>query len=255
MSDRDWRPELRRRLAGLSLIPAREAEIVDELSAHLEDRYKEHLASGKTETEARTLARAELDESDLLTTRLRHVETPLFRDLEPIGQPPRGAWLSGLGQDVRYGLRALRRSPASTLAALLMLALGTGVNTAMFSVVDAVFFQTLFRDSARIVILLDQRGSNDVVLNAPAAGGADLERLTTVFDSVSALMLTGPIMTTPEGPRRLQGECVQASMFRVLGIAPIAGRPFTVEEDRPGGDPVIVASNALARQLFGGDLT
>jgi putative ABC transport system permease protein len=161
--------------------------------------------------------------------------------------------MGGLWQDVRYGLRSLRKSPGFAAAALLMLALGTGANTAMFSVVNAVLLWSPFRDPAHIAVLLDRHDPRRTsTLNAPLDDLQHLRGMTGVFDSVSALTLAEPILTGVGEPHRLGVECVSASMFRVLGIAPVAGRPFVDDEDRPGGAPVIVITDRLARQAFGG---
>jgi predicted permease len=253
MPDLDWRPELRRRLAPLRLPPVREGEIVDELAAHLDDRYREHLAGGVSDAQARRLALAELNDSDVLARRLGPVAGPVSADGPVIGGPSQGRLLSGFWQDVRYGLRSLRKNPGFAAAALLMLALGTGANAAMFSVVDAVLLRSPFRDHTRIVMVLDRRDPKVThVLNAPLDELRQLQQTTAVFDSVSGFGYAAPILTGVGEPRRLTIECVSASMFRVLGIDPVLGRAFSEDEDRPGADPVMVLSDRLRRQVFGG---
>ena len=253
MSDQVWGPELRRRLAPLALTPVREAEIVDELAAHLDDRCREHTATGVSDAEARRLALAELDDSDILARRLGRLESPASADAPLIGGPSHGRLPSGLGQDVRYGLRSLRKNPGFAAAALLMLALGTGANAAMFSVVDAVLLRSPFRDHTRIVMVQDRHDPKAThVLSAPLDELRQLQQTTAVFDSVSAFGYAGPILTGVGEPRRLRIECVSATMFRVLGMEPVLGRAFSQDEDRPGADPVLVVSDPFWRQALGG---
>jgi putative ABC transport system permease protein len=161
--------------------------------------------------------------------------------------------VSGLWQDVHYGLRSLRKSPGFATAALLMLALGTGANAAMFSVVDAVIVRSAFRDPERVVELLDRHRPG--VESALWASPDELRRfrgMTDVFDSVSAGEFAQPTLTGVGEPRTLLVECVSASLFRVVGVQPVAGRAFREDEDQPGADPVIVISDRLSQQVFGG---
>src|SRR5215469_10967111 len=106
----EWKEEILRRLAPLKLTATREAEIAEEVAQHLEDRCGELLNSGKSEGEARRLALAEISEGDLLTRNLKRLEKEAPGDVAPLGGGKRELW-GGLGQDIRYGLRMLGRSP------------------------------------------------------------------------------------------------------------------------------------------------
>jgi putative ABC transport system permease protein len=253
MPDRHWRAEVHRQLAPLALPPTREAEIIDELCAHLDDRYREHVAAGMTDADARRLALADLDEAGVLASRLGAVEPATALAATVPGRPSRANLAAECWQDLRYGWRSLRKTPGFTAAALVMLALGTGANAAVFSVVDTVLLRSRFPDEARIVMLTDRHYTQSTAaLNAPPDEVLSLQSMTDVFASVSAFGLARPTLTGAGDPRNLSIECVSASMFRVLGVQPVVGRAFSDDEDRSGADPVIVVADVLARETFGG---
>src|SRR5437016_5063913 len=107
----EWNQQIRQQLAGLNLAPAREAEIVEELSLHAEDRYRELRSGGATEMEANSIVLDELTGHELLARGLRVVERTDAPEPVVLGAGGKGHVLADLGQDLRYGFRTLRKSP------------------------------------------------------------------------------------------------------------------------------------------------
>jgi putative ABC transport system permease protein len=161
-----------------------------------------------------------------------------------------------LRQDVRFGLRTLRKRPGFTLVAVLTLALGIGANSAIFSVVNAVVLRPLpYAAPERLVALwgnLNQKGFEEVELSAPEF--ADFRaRGAHVFEDAAAYYEGGFNMTGAGEPERVRGVYATAGLFSTLGVAPLKGRAYTAEEDRPGSNDVVVISHSLWRRRFNSD--
>src|SRR5262245_32026080 len=146
----DWKSHVRPLLASLRLSPVREAEIAEELAQHLDDRWRELIARGATPEAAEHTAKTEFNGARLEAL-LGSLRQARWRDLPPPGPARAFSWDSAI-IDLRHAIRSLRATPSFTLGALLVLALGTGATTAIFSVVDAVALRPLpFPDPQGIV--------------------------------------------------------------------------------------------------------
>ena len=161
-------------------------------------------------------------------------------------------------QDLRFGLRMLRKEPGFTLIAILTLALGIGANTAIFSVVNAVLLQPLpYTNANELAVVYLSTGGDSVESRYPFSPAAYLNLKThnAAFTDVAALSNKGwPANLTNAGePERLQGYQVSPNLFPMLGINAALGRTFVAEEDRPGPNRVVVLSHDLWQRRFGGD--
>jgi predicted permease len=253
MSERDeWRAELAKRLAILKLDPGRESDIVDELSQHLEDRFHDLLAGGASEEEARKAALRELNEGDLLAEQLRRVERKLSAAVPPLGGGSRKSILADLWQDVRYGMRQLRRNRAFTAVAVLTLALGIGANTSIFSIVNGVLIEPLpYPHAQRLVALAEKLPQfSEFAISYPDF--LDWVKMNHSFRALAAYRHEDMNLTGSGEAERLKATQVSASFFPLLGVEPAIGRGFSPEEDRRGAAPVVVLSGGFWKRKFGG---
>ena len=161
-----------------------------------------------------------------------------------------------LGQDLRYGLRMLAKSPGFTAAALLTLTLGIGATAAIFSVVDAVLLRSLpFRDPDRLVTVYEDISKMGFPRNTPAPGNyADWKAQTQIFEDTAAVVWqVYDLSGKGEEPEKLEGQLATYNLFSLLGVKPELGRVFLAEEDRPGATHVVLISHDLWKRRFAED--
>ena len=155
-------------------------------------------------------------------------------------------------QDLRYAVRTLAKSPAFTLIVVLTLALGSGANTAIFSVVNGVLLTPLpYKDPSRLVVVWESKGTSTHNVVNPA-NYKDWHDRATSFNGLALLSWAG-LTFTGDQAERVPGRAVTPDFFGVLGATPLLGRTFNAEESRPKAPRVIVLSEALWRRRFGAD--
>jgi putative ABC transport system permease protein len=236
-----WRQKLLRRGDRI------EREIEDELSFHLDARTQRYIDAGMTPADARRRALERFGNLDEIRDAVRMIDLGL---------------LGSVWQDVRYGVRTLRKSPGFTATAVLSLALGIGLNSAVFSAIHAVLVRPLpYQDPKRIVTLalthVNHRNGTEPIGVTPAVyvdwtkycrsfeAMAIHDRLDYTFGSG----LTDFVLTTRDENEHVSGLRVSGSFFEVLGVQPALGRGFLAEEDRPGA-AVVILSHAVWRRRF-----
>ena len=237
----DWKPLIRKRIAKLNLTAPREAEIIEELSQHAEDRYRELRSAGASDAEAVRGALAELGATGSLVTQLRTTERP----------QPKDHFLSGLFADVRYGLRMWRQNPGVTILALLALALGIGANTAIFSVVNGVLLQPLsYPDAARLVKLYE---SDSAFTHASVSylNYLDWKQASQSFIGMGAYRNDQFNFTGSGEPEQIAGAYASAALFPVIGVPAELGRTFVAEEDREGAGCSVLLADGFWKRRFG----
>jgi len=155
-------------------------------------------------------------------------------------------------QDLRYAVRTLAKSPAFTLIVVLTLALGSGANTAIFSVVNGVLLTPLpYKDPSRLVVVWESKGTSTHNVVNPA-NYKDWHDRATSFNGLALLSWAG-LTFTGDQAERVPGRAVTPDFFGVLGATPLLGRTFNAEESRPKAPRVMVLSEALWRRRFGAD--
>src|SRR5262247_2606870 len=250
----DWTQHVRPRLSGLGLSPTREAEIVEELSQHLDDLCRELIASGMSPDEAERLALADFRDGNVLAERIAPLRQA-HPSLAITPGAPGGKLLSDSWQDLRYGARMLLKHPGFTLIATLTLALGIGANTAIFSIVNAVLLRPFaYQEPARLVIVQERGEGGGTGFSPSYPNFVDWRAQNTAFASIVAVRQNESFNFTGMGePERLPGRLVSAEFLSTLGIKPLVGRDFLAEEDRAGATPAVILSYGFWQRRFRND--
>ena len=161
--------------------------------------------------------------------------------------------LEHLGRDLGSALRQVRRNPGFSAIAIATLALGIGVNTAMFSAVDAVLIRPLpYADAGRLVMVWDDNsrvGDSEHFFSTPAEW-FEWRRHNTVFTDIAATQPGDAALSGDGEPEELPARKVTGNFWNVLGARPLLGRVFTEDEDARG-DRVVVISHGLWQRRFG----
>ncbi len=215
-------------------------DLTDELHTHLDFLTDEHVRRGLGRDEARRAALRDL--GGLEHTRELVRDRRGFRGLETFAQ------------DLRRGARQLAKSPGFTLSAILMLGLGIGANTAVFSVVDAVLLRPLpYPGADRLVSVWEVIQPQGTRIAVAPANYVDYVKRARGFSSVTTFETGGRNFTGHGTPERLVVEEVTASYVATLGVMPALGRPFEAAENAEGSQFVAVITHAFWQRRFAGD--
>jgi predicted permease len=222
-------------------------DLVDEIRAHIDMQVKENLEAGMDPEEA------------------RHAAHRSFGNVALAQEDSRGVWLyrwfDDLGKDLRFGVRMLLKNRGFSAVAVISLALGFGLNTTIFTVVNAILLNPLpVRDVSRLVELdtVDTKTkvtqSNFAKLGMSFPNFEDYRRQNEVLTDVVAWLALPVTWSGGAEPRQVQASLVSANYFDVLGLVPAAGRFFFNDEDtKPNSNTVAVISYALWTNKFGSD--
>jgi predicted permease len=227
-----WRNALRR--------DGGEGDLARELRAHLALLEEDCVRRGMSADDARLAARRALGST-------AHV-TDLHRDARSF------VWVEDLRRDLAQTLRGLRRSPGFTALAVLALALGIGVNTSFFTIVDATCLRGLPIDDAERVLYISLRDEQNRVGGLSWAEFEELRGRTSTLGQVGAYTMTvAAVADDRQPPARVLGAFISAGTFELLGDRPVVGRAFRRDEDQPGGPQVVVLGHEIWRTRFAGD--
>jgi predicted permease len=221
------------------------ARLSDELQFHLEQQIAENKSNGMSVDEARTAALRRFGNPALLRDQARSTWS--------------WNWLEICLRDIRYGARTLARSPGFTIIAILVMALGIGATTSLFTIVRAVLLKPLpFRDPDKLVMVYEHFRAATVGDGFNVVSPHDFldwREQTHGFEDMAAwrdygFNVTGEHEELPEVVRAAGGSW---NLFSVLGIQPVLGRAFTSEEDQPSANHVVLLSWSLFQRRFEGD--
>ncbi|MGB6482474.1 MAG: ABC transporter permease [Candidatus Acidiferrales bacterium] len=233
-----WLTKILLRARSLFHRRAADGELDAELHFHLEHQVAANIAGGMPVAEARRAALREFGGVEELKEECR--------DMRKVN------WLQDLAQDVRYGLRMLRKSPGFTIVAVLTLALGIGANTAIFSVVDALLLRPLpYRNSNQLVMVWESNAQLETTRNVVSPPDfLDWQAQNHAFDSMAYFGDGHANLTGSSGPQVVTVQYTSANFFDVLGVKPMLGHGFVPANGKAGNDSVAVLSYGLWKERY-----
>ena len=230
--------DLRERLGALAFRRRQEREMAEELAFHVEREAEERARGGAAPEVARREARLALGGIEQAKEAVRDA-----RGVRPLQE---------LGADLRYALRGLRRNPGFTATAVLVLGVGLGATTAVFSVMDSVILAELpYPEADRLVRVVEQNSPT----NRWALSTADVMAIgeqQTSFEAWGAAQRDEAALSGPGRPERIVVGRVSAGYLKAIGIPVARGRPIESRDEAPEAPAVVLLSHALAERLFGG---
>jgi putative ABC transport system permease protein len=228
---------LRRRVAA----EAAARDLNDELQFHLEMEIEHNMRSGLSSDAARAKARREIG---------AHGE---YAGRDPsAGAAPRTPFLESLLRDLRIAFRSLLRTPAFAAVAVVTIALGVGVTTAVFSVVDGVLLRPLPYPAPERLVHVYERSATRDRMSVAGANARDIQTQVHAFSAAYLAVGDATVLGADE-PLRARVAGVSREFFRVMGVAPARGRTIGEGEGLPNGPQVAVVSDAFWRTALGAD--
>lgn len=261
----DWKSYLRNRLSLPGMKGHRDERMISELADHLEDLYQEALSRGASEVEAEALVEewlgdTELAADELIRSEPEHRRAQTSRWIEEREERLRrrgSAWtfLADLGRDLRFAVRSLAKRPLFSVVVIVVLALGIGASTAVFTLLDAIILSPLpFAESGELV---------DVSHAAPGLGVQNAgqcaawhftyEDENRVFEDIGMYGTSLATIAGQSGPEAVRTLVVTNGVFRALRLRPVVGRIFTPEDDELGAPNVVLLGYGYWQSRFGGD--
>jgi predicted permease len=217
---------------------AGQRDFAEELESHLQMHIDDNLRAGMSPQEARRVANMKLGGIDSTKEAYRDRATIPF--------------LESVVQDLRFTLRQLRKNPAFTFTAILMVALGIGASVAIFAFVDAALIKPLpYRDSAHLLFVTEKTPEIPRA-NFSYPDYIDWKKFNRVFDSLDVYGQRGLVVSTSAGVEMVDGARVSAGFFHTLGVSPLLGRDFREGEDLPEAARTLILSYASWQKRFGG---
>ena len=245
----NWRRHVRAHLPPLHVSAERESEIVDELAGQLETTFERARAGGAGDDEAMRRALSEVPDWDALARTLGRIERP--HTPPPAMGAGSGGLMTGLLQDLRYALRALKRAPGFAAVAIITVALGIAATTIVYSIVDGILLRPLpIRDAARVMVARETINGEGMSVAWP--NFEDWQKRQTSFESFAVWRGLTANLTGVDQPRRLNVRHVTWPLLSTLGVTPLVGRDFTAEDDRPGVERTAMVSYAFWQRELGG---
>jgi putative ABC transport system permease protein len=233
-----WRP-LTRGLYALSHRDITDRDVDDEMTHFLEEATAAHIAEGLTPEQARRAARLEFGNPSVVREDVRA-----------------GAWESIIETflaDLRYGVRRLRTNPGFATIVILILSLGIGASTAVFSAAKPILFDSLpYPDAHRIATIRDH-GTDGSLVAVTFGSFREMAARSRTFESLAVMRPSAATLTGSAEPERLDGQRVSADYFHVLGVQPAIGRGLQASDDQPNAPNVVILSHALWQRRFAAD--
>ena len=213
-------------------------ELDEEMAFHREQVERDLIANGMSADDARHAAARQFGNTAALKERSHDVI---------------GFGLEATLQDFRYAARQLRKNPGFAAVGILVLGLGIGATTAIFSAVNPILFETLPYPNARSVMMIWERNDSGGQRLPNFGDYVGVTERSRSFEALAAFKPWQPTITSADQPERLEGQRVSAPYFQALGISPVLGRDFQTSEDQYHGPNVVILSHKLWQRRFGGD--